>query len=180
MEYFEHLISPHIRTVADWPEKGIMFRDITYALKNKRTLRLIIDAFVHRYHDYAIDYVAAVDARGFILGAPLAYALNVGFIPIRKKGKLPGETVSEAYQLEYGEAALEVHKEDVPPHAKVLLIDDLVATGGTLAASANLLTRLEANVVEIAALINLPELKGKDRLQKAGHSVFTLIAFEGQ
>ena len=171
----------HMRTVPDWPAPGVQFRDITPLLQNPRVFRVLIDAFVHRYMDPAVrpDVVAGLDARGFILGAVVAYELNVGFIPIRKKGKLPFTTVEETYELEYGSATVELHTDAVHPGDRVLLIDDLIATGGTMMAGKRLLEKLGATVTEGAAIVDLPELGGSDRLRADGLTVFTLVDFAG-
>ena len=171
----------HMRTVPDWPAPGVQFRDITPLLQNPRVFRVLIDAFVHRYMDPAVrpDVVAGLDARGFILGAVVAYELNVGFIPIRKKGKLPFTTVEETYELEYGSATVELHTHAVHPADRVLLIDDLIATGGTMMAGKRLLEKLGATVTEGAAIVDLPELGGSQRLRDSGLQVFTLVDFEG-
>ena len=143
--------------------------------------RVLIDAFVHRYmdHDRRPDIVAGLDARGFILGAVVAYELNVGFIPIRKKGKLPFTTVEETYELEYGSATVELHTDAVRAGHKVLLVDDLIATGGTMMAGKKLLEKLGAIVMEGAAIVDLPELGGSDRLRQSGLPLFTLVDFSG-
>ena len=171
----------HIRTVPDWPAPGVQFRDITPLLQNPQVFRVLIDAFVHRYMDPALrpDVVAGLDARGFILGSVVAYELNVGFVPIRKKGKLPFTTVQESYELEYGSGAVEMHTDAVGPGDRVVLIDDLIATGGTMLAGLRLLQRLGAQVIEGAAIVDLPELKGSQRLRAAGLPLFTLVDFEG-
>ena len=171
----------HIRTVPDWPAPGVQFRDITPLLQNPRVFRVLIDAFVHRYMDPALrpDVVAGLDARGFILGSVVAYELNVGFVPIRKKGKLPYTTVEETYELEYGSATVELHTDAVQPGQRVLLIDDLIATGGTMMAGKRLLEKLGASVTEGAAIVDLPELGGSERLRKAGLKLFTLVDFAG-
>ena len=171
----------HIRTVPDWPAPGVQFRDITPLLQNPRVFRVLIDAFVHRYMDPALrpDVVAGLDARGFILGSVVAYELNVGFVPIRKKGKLPYTTVEETYELEYGSATVELHTDAVQPGQRVLLIDDLIATGGTMMAGWRLLEKLGATVTEGAAIVDLPELGGSERLREAGLKLFTLVDFAG-
>ena len=171
----------HIRTVPDWPAPGVQFRDITPLLQNPRVFRVLIDAFVHRYMDPALrpDVVAGLDARGFILGSVVAYELNVGFVPIRKKGKLPYTTVEETYELEYGSATVELHTDAVARGQRVLLIDDLIATGGTMMAGKRLLEKLGATVTEGAAIVDLPELGGSQRLRDSGLQVFTLVDFEG-
>ena len=171
----------NIRTVPDWPVAGVQFRDITPLLQNPRVFRVLIDAFVHRYMTPSMrpDVVAGLDARGFILGAVVAYELNVGFVPIRKKGKLPFTTVEETYELEYGTATVELHTDAVKPGQRVLLIDDLIATGGTMMAGMKLLEKLGAEVIEGAAIVDLPELGGSHKLLSAGLPLFTLVNFEG-
>jgi adenine phosphoribosyltransferase len=174
-------LKQHIRTVPDWPAPGVQFRDITPLLQDPRVFRVLIDAFVHRYMDPALrpDVVAGLDARGFILGSVVAYELGVGFVPIRKKGKLPFTTVEETYELEYGSATVELHTDAVRPGQRVLLIDDLIATGGTLLAGKKLLEKLGAQVTEGAAIVDLPELGGSARIRAAGLALFTLVEFEG-
>ena len=171
----------HIRTVPDWPAPGVQFRDITPLLQDPKVFRVLIDAFVHRYLDKALrpDVVAGLDARGFILGAVVAYELNVGFVPIRKKGKLPFTTVEETYELEYGSATVELHTDAVKAGDRVLLIDDLIATGGTMMAGRKLLEKLGATVTEGAAIVDLPELGGSKRLRESGLPLYTLVDFEG-
>ena len=169
----------HIRTVPDWPAPGVQFRDITPLLQDPKVFRVLIDAFVHRYMDRRPDVVAGLDARGFIIGSVLAYELNVGFVPIRKKGKLPFTTVQETYELEYGSATVEIHTDAVKAGDRVLLIDDLIATGGTMMAGMRLLERLGATVIEGAAIVDLPELHGSDKLRAAGLPLFTLVSFAG-
>ncbi|WP_349741183.1 adenine phosphoribosyltransferase [Roseateles cavernae] len=172
-------IKSHIRTVPDWPSAGVQFRDITPLLSNPRVFRVLIDQFVHRYFDAKPTAIAGLDARGFIIGSVLAYELNIGFIPIRKKGKLPFTTVEETYELEYGSATVEMHTDAVKPGDRIVLIDDLIATGGTMMAGAKLLQRLGAQVVEGAAIVDLPELGGSQRLQESGLPLFTLVDFGG-
>ena len=169
----------HIRTVPDWPAPGVQFRDITPLLQDPKVFRVLIDAFVHRYMDKAMrpDVVAGLDARGFIIGAVVAYELGIGFVPIRKKGKLPFTTVEETYELEYGSATVELHTDAVKPGQRVLLIDDLVATGGTMIAGWHLLTKLGAEVVEGAAIVDLPELGGSKRIKDLGLALHTLVEF---
>ena len=171
----------HIRTVPDWPAPGVQFRDITPLLQNPRVFRVLVDAFVHRYMDPALrpDLVAGLDARGFILGSVVAYELGLGFVPIRKRGKLPFTTVEETYELEYGSATVELHTDAVQAGQKVLLIDDLIATGGTMMAGRRLLEKLGGTVIEGAAIVDLPELGGSQRLQASGLALFTLVDFEG-
>ncbi len=171
----------HIRTVPDWPAPGVQFRDITPLLQEARVFRVLIDAFVHRYMEPTRrpDVVAGLDARGFILGAVVAYELNVGFVPIRKKGKLPFATVEETYELEYGSATVELHTDAVKKGDRVLLIDDLIATGGTMMAGKKLLEKLGAEVMEGAAIVDLPELGGSEKLRASGLELFTLVDFAG-
>ncbi|UHL62854.1 adenine phosphoribosyltransferase [Paralcaligenes sp. KSB-10] len=166
-----------IRSVPDWPRPGVMFRDITPVLQDPRSFRVLIDLFVYRYIGQRLDLVAGVDARGFILGSVLAYELNLGFVPVRKKGKLPFRTVAEEYTLEYGNATVEMHTDAVRPGQRVLLIDDLVATGGTMMAATKLLQRLGANVVEAAAIIDLPELGGSQAVRATGLPLYTVCSF---
>lgn len=173
------IIRHHIRTVPDWPAPGVQFRDITPLLSNPRVFRVLIDVFVHRYFDVKPTAIAGLDARGFIIGSVLAYELNIGFIPIRKKGKLPFTTVEESYALEYGNATVEIHTDAVHPGDRIVLIDDLVATGGTMLAGARLLQRLGAEVVEAAAIVDLPELGGSAKIKAAGLPLFTMVDFEG-
>ncbi len=172
-------IRAHIRTVPDWPAPGVQFRDITPLLSTPRVFRVLIDEFVHRYFDVQPDAIAGLDARGFIIGSVVAYELNIGFVPIRKKGKLPFTTVQESYELEYGSATVEMHTDAVKPGDRVVLIDDLIATGGTMMAGRRLLERLGATVIEGAAIVDLPELGGSARLRDSGLELFTLVDFEG-
>lgn len=174
-------LKAHIRTVPDWPAPGVQFRDITPLLQNPQVFRVLIDAFVHRYMAPALrpTIVAGLDARGFIIGSVVAYELGLGFVPIRKKGKLPFTTVEETYELEYGSATVELHTDAVHPGDRVLLIDDLIATGGTMMAGKRLLEKLGATVVEGAAIVDLPELGGSERLRASGLPLYTLVDFEG-
>jgi adenine phosphoribosyltransferase len=171
----------HIRTVPNWPAPGVQFRDITPLLQNPKVFRVMVDAFVHRYMDAGMrpDVVAGLDARGFILGSVIAYELAVGFVPIRKKGKLPFTTVEETYELEYGSATVELHADAVKAGDRVLLVDDLIATGGTMMAGKRLLEKLGAHVMEGAAIVDLPELGGSEKLRAAGLPLFTLVDFAG-
>ena len=176
-----HYLREHIRTVPDWPAPGVQFRDITPLLQDPRVFRVLIDAFVHRYMapERRPDVVAGLDARGFILGSVIAYELGLGFVPIRKKGKLPGQTISQAYTLEYGEAVVEVHDDAMAPGEKVLLVDDLLATGGTAEAGIKLIERLGAEVIGCAFVVDLPDLGGRKRLEGMGMEVHALCAFDG-
>jgi adenine phosphoribosyltransferase len=174
-------IRQHIRTVPDWPAPGVQFRDITPLLQDAKVFRVIVDTLVHRYLDTDMrpDVVAALDARGFILGSVIAYELGVGFVPVRKKGKLPYTTVEETYALEYGNATVELHTDAVKPGQRVLLVDDLIATGGTLMAGKNLIEKLGATLIEACAIVDLPDLGGSQKLRAAGLKVFTLVSYEG-
>lgn len=171
----------HIRTVPNWPAPGVQFRDITPLLQNPKVFRVLIDTFVHRYMEPNLrpTVVAGLDARGFIIGSVLAYELGVGFVPIRKKGKLPFTTVEETYELEYGSATVELHTDAVKAGDRVLLIDDLIATGGTMMAGKKLLERLGAEIIEGAAIVTLPELGGEAKLRASGLSLFALVDFSG-
>jgi adenine phosphoribosyltransferase len=172
-------IKEHIRTVPDWPLAGVMFRDITPLLQNPKTFRVLIDMFVHRYMDANLDLIAGLDARGFIIGSVVAYELNLGFVPIRKKGKLPFKTVSEEYELEYGSATVELHADACKAGDRVVLIDDLIATGGTMMAGKKLLDRLGAVVVEGAVIVDLPELGGSQLIKSSGLPLYTVCNFDG-
>ncbi|WP_179401241.1 adenine phosphoribosyltransferase [Burkholderia guangdongensis] len=172
-------IHDQVRTVPDWPQPGVMFRDITPLLQSPKALRVLVDLFVERYVDAKLDYVAGLDARGFIIAPIVAYELNVGFVPIRKVGKLPYRTQSESYALEYGTATVEIHEDACRPGDRVVIVDDLIATGGTMMAGRNLLHRLGAVVVEGAAIIDLPDLGGSTLLRDAGLPVFTVTSFSG-
>lgn len=168
-----------MRKIPNWPEEGILFHDITPILQSPQYFRLLVDLLVYRYMDQKVDVVAGLDARGFIIGAALAYQLNVGFVPIRKKGKLPFETVSQSYALEYGEATVEMHTDAFHSGARVLLVDDLVATGGTMLAGAELICRLGGEVLEAAAILEFTDLPGGKRIRDAGVPLFTLYQNEG-
>ncbi|MFI2812886.1 adenine phosphoribosyltransferase [Microbulbifer sp. YPW16] len=170
----------YIRTIPDWPEPGVQFRDITTLLENARAFRCVIDTLVQRYFDADISAVVGVDARGFILGAPLAYELKTGFVPVRKKGKLPFDTITESYQLEYGTAEVELHADALRAGDRVILVDDLIATGGTLLAASSLISRLGAEVVEACAIIDLPDLGGSEKLGQQGLKVFSLCQYRGE
>ena len=166
-----------VRVVPDWPEPGVLFRDITPLLRDGEAFRNLIDTFALRYADARIDAIAGIDARGFIIGAALAYRLRCGFIPVRKAGKLPYETVRESYTLEYGQATVEVHTDAAEASEHVLIVDDLIATGGTLLAAARLMERLGARIVEAAAVIDLPALGGAERLKAAALPYYTLLRY---
>lgn len=176
----EEFVKSKIRTIPNWPKEGVMFRDITTLLKDKEGFNHMIDLLVKRYQDKKIDVIAGIESRGFITGAVLANKLGLGFIPIRKPGKLPAETISEEYELEYGKNKIEIHKDAVEEGSKVLLVDDLIATGGTAIAACNLLKKLGAEIVECSFIVDLPDLGGKKKLQEAGYKVFNLVEFEGE
>ncbi len=168
-----------IRTIPDFPKPGVMFRDITTLLKHTEGFRSTIDQLVGKYRGVKIDKVVGIESRGFIIGAALAYHLKAGFIPIRKKGKLPGENFGHDYELEYGTDRLEIHTDAIQTGEKVLLVDDLIATGGTAEAAAKLIGKTGGQIVGCAFVIDLPDLGGRKRLEKLGHGVVTLCEFKG-
>ncbi|WP_429816127.1 adenine phosphoribosyltransferase [Ensifer sp. B1-9] len=168
-----------IRNIPDYPKPGVMFRDITTLLGNPRAFRRAIDELVHPYAGTKIDKIAGIEARGFILGGAIAHQLSSGFVPIRKKGKLPHDTVRIAYSLEYGVDEMEMHKDAIRPGEKVILVDDLIATGGTAEAATKLLKQMGAEIVAACFVIDLPELGGRKKLEALGVNVRTLIEFEG-
>jgi len=172
-------IKSHIRTVPHYPRPGIMFRDITTLLKDPVGFRVTIQEIVNRYRDEKIDKVAAIESRGFIVGAPVAFSLGVGFVPIRKKGKLPAEAIGHDYELEYGRDRIEIHVDAIGPGDRVLLLDDLVATGGTAEAAWQLIQKMGGIVVGCCFVIDLPDIGGRKRLEKHGLKVFSLCQFEG-
>ncbi len=165
----------YIRDVPDFPQPGVLFKDITTLLKEPVAFRGVVDFFAGHYRDQALDVVAGIESRGFIFGAPLAYVLGVAFVPIRKFGKLPAERVEEAYDLEYGTATIEIHRDAITPGARVLIVDDLLATGGTMRASCNLVERLGGQVVGLAFLAELTFLNGRQRLGE--YDITTLITY---
>ncbi|MEE2980207.1 MAG: adenine phosphoribosyltransferase [Pseudomonadota bacterium] len=172
-------IKSRIRTIPHYPVKGVMFRDITTLLKDPVGLRLTVEAFVERYGDQPIDKVAGIEARGFFLGAVIAHELGTGFVPIRKKGKLPGDVIGQDYQLEYGIDRIEVHTDAIDAGERVLLVDDLIATGGTAEAAIKLVEKSSAEIVECCFIVDLPDIGGRARLEALGHTVFALCEFEG-
>ncbi len=172
-------VRDYIRTIPDFPHEGILFRDVTTLFADARGMRLCVDQLLAPFAGGDIDAVAGLEARGFILGGAVAYQLGCGFVPIRKKGKLPGATYAQDYALEYGIATIEVHRDALPPGARVLLVDDLLATGGTARAGIALLQRLECEVIGCAFVVDLPELGGRAALARMGMPVHTLCAFEG-
>ncbi len=171
-------IKSKIRTIPDWPKKSIMFRDITTLLKDPDGLKETVDLLYNRYADQKIDKVIGIESRGFILAAPLAYRLGCGFIPVRKPGKLPAECESEEYSLEYGKDKIEIHKDAIDKGDKVLIVDDLLATGGTMNAARNLVKKLEGEIVECAFVVELPDLKGREKIK--GEKIFSIVKFEGE
>ena len=174
------LIKSSIRTIPDYPKAGVQFRDITTLLENPTALRMTIDAIVHRYMGQNITAVAGIEARGFIFGTVVAYELGASFITVRKAGKLPGETVSQAYQLEYGEDSIEIHKDCIKPGDRILLIDDLIATGGTAAAAIKLIRKLDGKIIESCFIVDLPDLGGSKYLtSELDCPCFSLCEFEG-
>ena len=164
-----------IRSVEDFPEKGVIFRDITTALKDKEGLEIVIKDFTDRYKDKGIDYVVGADARGFIFGAAIAYNIGAGFVPARKPGKLPAEVESVEYSLEYGKNSIEIHKDAFGKGSKILIVDDLLATGGTAKAMVQLVEKLEAEVFELAFMIELSDLGGRDFLK--GYEVYSQLKY---
>lgn len=177
MSYDECCIRAAIRAIPDWPEPGVTFRDITPLFQEPKALHVVVDALCQRYIDTNITHIAALDARGFLLGSILSYKLNLPLILVRKRGKLPGDTLQQEYQLEYGSACIEVHNDACSEGDRVLLVDDLIATGGSLLAASTLLRKLGATIYEAAAIIDLPQLQGSARLQDADIPVHTLIAY---
>ena len=169
-----------IRTIPNYPKDGIMFRDITTLLSDPEGFGLAIDKMVQRYTPLKIDKVAGIEARGFIFGAPLAHQLKVGFVPIRKKGKLPFKTVSHEYELEYGTGTIEIHTDGVQKDEKVVLVDDLLATGGTAEASIRLVEQTGGRISECCFVVDLPDIGGRKRLQNLGYDVFSLCEFSGE
>lgn len=172
-------VKSRIRTIPHFPKPGIQFRDITTLLKDPVGFRIAITELVNRYRGQKIDKIAAVESRGFIIGAPLAFELGVGFVPIRKPGKLPADKVGHDYQLEYGSDRVELHRDAIQPGEKVLLVDDLVATGGTALAAATLIEKVGGQVVECCFIVDLPDIGGRKRLEDNGYQVHALCAFEG-
>jgi adenine phosphoribosyltransferase len=177
MIFDEFAIKSVIRPVVDFPRPGVVFRDITPLFQSPRALRMVVDSFIQRYVEAEFSHVGALDARGFLLGPIIAYELNKPLILFRKKGKLPADLLVETYSTEYGDSVIEVQRDSLCEGDSVLLMDDLIATGGTLIAAANLVKRMGASVYEAAAIIDLPELGGSSKLNDAGISTFTLTAF---
>ena len=176
---FENDLKAAIRTIPDYPKPGIMYRDITTLLGEPRAFRRTVDELVQPWAGSKVDKVAGIEARGFILGGAVAHQVSAGFIPIRKKGKLPFKSVSVGYTLEYGTAEIEMHEDAVLKDERVILVDDLIATGGTAEAACKLLKQMGADVVAACFIVDLPELGGAEKLRKLGVPVRTLVAFEG-
>ncbi|WP_371225315.1 adenine phosphoribosyltransferase [Roseovarius sp. 2305UL8-3] len=172
-------VKDYIRTIVDFPHEGILFRDVTTLFADPRGFRMAIDQMLHPYAGQSIDKVVGLEARGFILGGAIAHQLSVGFVPIRKKGKLPGAVISEDYTLEYGEAVVEIHDDAIQPGEKVLLVDDLLATGGTAEAGIKLIERLGGDLIGCAVIVDLPELGGRKRIEAMGVDVHVLCEFDG-
>ena len=168
-----------IRTIPDYPKPGVQFRDITTLLKDADGLRQVVDALVERYAGTKVDKVVGIESRGFIVGAAVAYELGVGFVPVRKKGKLPGDVLGHDYALEYGTDRVEIHSDAIGPNESVLLLDDLIATGGTAEAAAVLIRKLGGQVLECTFIIGLPDLGGERKLRALGYKMFSLCEFEG-
>lgn len=171
-------IEDYMRSIPDFPKKGIIFRDMTKALNDRDGLKLVIDSLMECIKDIDFNIVGGIESRGFILGMPIAYEMNKAFLPVRKKGKLPCETIEESYELEYGTATIEIDKTAIKPGDKVILVDDLIATGGTMKAACNLVERLGGEVVGILFLMELVDLKGRDVLKD--YPVYSIIKYEGE
>ncbi len=171
-------ITGKVRSIPDWPIEGVIFRDITTLLQDPVAFRGISSIFYHRYNSEDIDSIVGIDARGFLFGSVLAYELNLGFVPVRKKGKLPYQTIGESYSLEYGEETVEIHEDAIQRGDRVVIVDDLIATGGTVAAAANLVEKLGGDIVECAFVIELPDLKGREKL--GNRNAFSILQFEGE
>ena len=175
-------IKSMIRSIPDYPKKGIMFRDITTLLKDPSGFRLVVDSLTQRYlkEHTEFDIVAGIESRGFIIGGALAYSLAKGFIPVRKKGKLPAEVVSHEYELEYGTDTIEIHKDAINSGDRVLIVDDLCATGGTALAAMALVEKLGGVVSEVSFIVDLPDLQGSKKIKEMGYNIHTLVEFEGE
>ena len=171
-------IKSKVRSIPDWPIKGVIFRDITTLLEDPRAFKAICSIFYNRYVNEKVDKIVGIDARGFLFGAVLAYELGIGFVPIRKKGKLPYKTIRQSYTLEYGEATIEIHEDAIAKGDRVVIVDDLMATGGTIAASAALVEKLGGDLLECAFVIELAELRGREKMEN--RNCFAIIEFEGE
>jgi len=171
-------IKDTIRSIPGWPIEEVIFRDLTTLMQNPEAYKETCDIFYNRYKEMPIDKVVGIDARGFVFGGVLAYHLNVGFIPVRKKGKLPYKTIEESYSLEYGKSIVEMHADAIEPGEKVVIIDDLIATGGTIGAAVNLVNKLGGDILECGVVVELPDLKGREKIK--GQQVFSMCKFEGE
>lgn len=167
-----------IRSIPGWPIKGVIFRDLTTLMQEPDAFRTACDILYDRYKDRNIDKIVGIDARGFVFGAVLAYKLGIGFVPVRKKGKLPWKTIRESYSLEYGEDTLEIHEDAIQADERVVVVDDLIATGGTVGATVKLVKRLDARLIECAFVVELPDLKGREQIP--GCKVFSITEFDGE
>jgi len=167
-----------IRSIPNWPIDGVIFRDLTTLMLNPQVFKETCDLFHNRYKNQHIDKIVGIDARGFVFGAVLAYHLNIGFVPVRKKGKLPHETIQASYTLEYGENTVEMHKDAISKGERIVIVDDLIATGGTIAAAVKLVERLGGDIVECAFVVELPDLKGRDLIKN--QKVYSMVTFEGE
>jgi adenine phosphoribosyltransferase len=171
----EKILKERIRSIPDYPKKGILFRDITPVIKDPKAFRVCVDEIVKRFAGEKVDYVVGIEARGFIIGAAVAHAMNVGFVPIRKKGKLPYKKITKDYELEYGKETIEIHEDGVEKGRSVLIVDDLLATGGTAKAAAELLQSLGAKIAGFAFVVELSDLKGREKL--GNNKVISLVAY---
>jgi len=167
-----------IRSIPGWPIEGVIFRDLTTLMQDPEAYRESCDILYDRYKDKKFDKIGGIDARGFVFGAVLAYKLGIGFIPVRKKGKLPHNTIEETYSLEYGEDTLEIHEDAVGKGEKVVIVDDLIATGGTVGATVKLVEKLGADIIECAFIVELPDLKGREQIN--GQNIFAITEFKGE
>ena len=172
-------VKDYIRTIVDFPHEGIMFRDVTTLFVDPRGFRMCIDQMLHPYAGQPIDKVVGLEARGFILGGAIAHQLGTGFVPVRKKGKLPGTTISQDYKLEYGEAIMEIHDDAIEAGERILVVDDLLATGGTAEAGIKLIERLGGDIIGCSFIVDLPELGGRKKLQSMNMDVQVLCEFDG-
>ena len=172
------LIKSKVRSIPNWPIEGVIFRDITTILQDPKANREVCTIFYDRYANQQIDKIVGIDARGFLFGSVLAYKLDIGFVPIRKKGKLPYKTISESYTLEYGQETVEIHEDALSENERIVIVDDLMATGGTIAAAVSLVEKLGGEIVECAFVVELPDLNGKAKLN--GQKVFSIVEFEGE
>lgn len=172
-------VKDYIRTIADFPHEGILFRDVTTLFADAKGFRMAVDEMLHPWAGEPIDKVVGLEARGFILGGAIAHQLSKGFVPIRKKGKLPGATIAQSYKLEYGEAIMEIHEDAIQPGERILIVDDLLATGGTCQAGAQLIERLGGEIVGCSFIVDLPELGGRRLLESLGLNISVLCEFEG-